>query len=201
MPPSLLDATQPLLCPDTRQSSSELDEIVATTRNKKVSYLVTSILGDSIPGESSFTYVQKRLTTTELERFLVIVSYILQNSTQTFAILVAGRLGPHELSVAAFSLMLAWVTGPYLVFDAATVIYSYFQDGVLRLVVQLLSTRWDHKRSPAVQIQQTYRFISSGVMFYYWRYSCRLASCGHSPSPFCSFSGNVRTWRKTFKCS
>ncbi|KAI0050778.1 MATE efflux family protein [Auriscalpium vulgare] len=38
----------------------------------------------------------------------VIFSYILQNSIQTVAVLVVGRLGPDELSVAAFSLMLAF---------------------------------------------------------------------------------------------
>ncbi|CAL1712119.1 unnamed protein product [Somion occarium] len=41
----------------------------------------------------------------------VILSYILQNSIQTVSILVVGRLGPNELSVAAFSLMFAMVTG------------------------------------------------------------------------------------------
>ncbi|KAJ7173576.1 MATE efflux family protein [Mycena filopes] len=41
----------------------------------------------------------------------VILSYILQNSIQTVSVLIAGRLGPDELSVAAFSLMLAFVTG------------------------------------------------------------------------------------------
>ncbi|EJD02298.1 MOP flippase [Fomitiporia mediterranea MF3/22] len=41
----------------------------------------------------------------------VILSYILQNSIQTVAVLVAGRLGPNELSAAAFSYMLAFVTG------------------------------------------------------------------------------------------
>ncbi|KAJ3799579.1 MOP flippase, partial [Lentinula aff. detonsa] len=41
----------------------------------------------------------------------VILSYILQNSIQTISIVIIGRLGPHELSVAAFSLMLAFVTG------------------------------------------------------------------------------------------
>ncbi|TFK34014.1 MOP flippase [Crucibulum laeve] len=35
----------------------------------------------------------------------VILSYILQNSIQTVSVLIAGRLGPHELSVAAFALM------------------------------------------------------------------------------------------------
>lgn len=41
----------------------------------------------------------------------VILSYILQNSIQTASILIVGWLGPEELSVAAFSLMLAFVTG------------------------------------------------------------------------------------------
>ncbi|KAF8909267.1 MOP flippase [Gymnopilus junonius] len=41
----------------------------------------------------------------------VILSYILQNSIQTASIVIVGRLGPNELSVAAFSLMLAFVTG------------------------------------------------------------------------------------------
>ncbi|EMD40035.1 hypothetical protein CERSUDRAFT_45456, partial [Gelatoporia subvermispora B] len=41
----------------------------------------------------------------------VILSYILQNSIQTVSVLVTGRLGPDELSVAAFSLMLAMVAG------------------------------------------------------------------------------------------
>ncbi|KAF9485569.1 MOP flippase [Pholiota conissans] len=39
------------------------------------------------------------------------MSYILQNSIQTASIVIAGCLGPNELSVAAFSLMLAFVTG------------------------------------------------------------------------------------------
>jgi MATE family multidrug resistance protein len=41
----------------------------------------------------------------------VIFSYILQNSIQTVSIVIVGRLGPTELSVAAFSLMLAFVSG------------------------------------------------------------------------------------------
>ncbi|KAI9452378.1 MOP flippase [Lactarius psammicola] len=41
----------------------------------------------------------------------VIFSYILQNSIQTVSVVIVGRLGPTELSVAAFSLMLAFVTG------------------------------------------------------------------------------------------
>ncbi|KAJ7460689.1 MOP flippase [Mycena latifolia] len=53
-------------------------------------FLFWSLLRDSIP---------------------VILSYVLQNSIQTVSILIAGRLGPDELSVSAFSLMLAFVTG------------------------------------------------------------------------------------------
>jgi MATE family multidrug resistance protein len=41
----------------------------------------------------------------------VILSYILQNSIQTVSIVITGRLGPEELSAAAFSMMLAYVTG------------------------------------------------------------------------------------------
>ncbi|KAF9046821.1 MATE efflux family protein [Hymenopellis radicata] len=41
----------------------------------------------------------------------VILSYILQNSIQTVSILIVGRLGQEELSVAAFSLMLAFSVG------------------------------------------------------------------------------------------
>lgn len=40
----------------------------------------------------------------------VSLSYALQNSLQTCSVLVAGRLGPDELSTAAFSYMLAMVT-------------------------------------------------------------------------------------------
>ncbi|KAI6023771.1 MATE efflux family protein [Pisolithus microcarpus] len=39
----------------------------------------------------------------------VTLSYILQNSTQTVSVIVTGRLGPEELSAAAFSMMLAFV--------------------------------------------------------------------------------------------
>ncbi|KAF5345123.1 hypothetical protein D9757_013876 [Collybiopsis confluens] len=46
----------------------------------------------------------------------VILSYTLQNSIQTISIVITGRIGPHELSVAAFSLMLAFVTGEFPTF-------------------------------------------------------------------------------------
>jgi MATE family multidrug resistance protein len=37
----------------------------------------------------------------------------LQNSVQTISIAIVGRIGPDELSAAAFSLMLAFVTGAW----------------------------------------------------------------------------------------
>lgn len=43
----------------------------------------------------------------------VILSYVLQNSIQFVAVIVSGRLGPDELSAAAFSLMLAMALGKY----------------------------------------------------------------------------------------
>ncbi|PCH39961.1 MATE efflux protein [Wolfiporia cocos MD-104 SS10] len=50
--------------------------------------LFASLLADSVP---------------------VILSYVLQNSIQAVSVLVAGRLGPDELSAAAFAMMLAMV--------------------------------------------------------------------------------------------
>ncbi|TFK69093.1 MOP flippase [Pluteus cervinus] len=47
-----------------------------------------------------------------LDSIPVILSYILQNSIQTTSVVIAGRLGPDELSVAAFSMMLAFKDDP-----------------------------------------------------------------------------------------
>ncbi|KAI0079475.1 MOP flippase [Panus rudis PR-1116 ss-1] len=68
---------------DTPASNGAVSEVA-------LSSLGLSLLADSIP---------------------VILSYVLQNSIQTVSILIVGRLGPYELSVAAFSLMFAMVTG------------------------------------------------------------------------------------------
>lgn len=73
--------------------------------------LFVSLLWDSIPGitfDPHFLGLIYWSTT-------VILSYILQNSIQTTSIIIVGRLGPDELSVAAFSLMLAFVTGEYII--------------------------------------------------------------------------------------
>ncbi|KAF7317752.1 MATE efflux family protein [Mycena kentingensis (nom. inval.)] len=77
------------------QSASESDPLLPRPQQDQHGLvLLWSLLSDSIP---------------------VILSYILQNSIQTSSILIAGRLGPDELSVSAFALMLAFVTGAYLV--------------------------------------------------------------------------------------
>ncbi|KDR80908.1 hypothetical protein GALMADRAFT_91594 [Galerina marginata CBS 339.88] len=75
--------------PELPHQEGNSQEVGAVDLNFK---LFRSLLWDSIP---------------------VILSYILQNSIQTTSIIIAGRLGPNELSVAAFSLMLAFVTGEY----------------------------------------------------------------------------------------
>ncbi|EIW75122.1 MATE efflux family protein [Coniophora puteana RWD-64-598 SS2] len=51
------------------------------------------------------------LTSLAVDSIPVILSYILQNSVQTTSVLITGKLGPEELSAAAFSVMLAYVTG------------------------------------------------------------------------------------------
>ena len=83
-------------------------------------------------------------------RLKVILSYVLQNSIQTVSVLVTGRLGPDELSAAAFSMMLAMVTGESshrsLLIKGPRL---ELQDGVLLLVVLPHSTLWDHRPSRA----------------------------------------------------
>lgn len=72
--------------------------------------LFVTLFYESVPGKFICT-VQLLNSYQTKPNSPVILSYILQNSIQTVSIAVAGRLGPHELSVAAFSLMLAFVTG------------------------------------------------------------------------------------------
>ncbi|KAI0034870.1 mate-domain-containing protein [Vararia minispora EC-137] len=73
---------------------------------RSIIHELLSLLKDSIPGLS---FAPTPLTTNPLTpaSSVVVFSYTLQNSICTAAVLVAGRLGPAELSVAAFSLMLA----------------------------------------------------------------------------------------------
>ncbi|KAH8112458.1 MOP flippase [Phellopilus nigrolimitatus] len=86
--------SDPLLSHNAAQHDGEpimlQPDLSAKTKREFNVKLVTSLFVDSAP---------------------VILSYILQNSIQTVAVLIAGRLGPDELSATAFSYMLAFVTG------------------------------------------------------------------------------------------
>ncbi|KAH7926013.1 MOP flippase [Leucogyrophana mollusca] len=68
-----------------------------------------SLLAD-IPQEvgGNRTIGIRLLSSLVVDSIPVILSYILQNSIQTVSILITGRLGPEELSAAAFSMMLAY---------------------------------------------------------------------------------------------
>lgn len=73
---------------------------------------IFSLLKYSVPGSSPYiSWLQDGRWHSVGNFSPVILAYTLQNSVQTFSILIVGRLGPHELSVAAFALMLAFVTG------------------------------------------------------------------------------------------
>ncbi|KAG2103062.1 MATE efflux family protein [Suillus discolor] len=63
-----------------------------------------------VAGENQ-TIGPRLLASLVIDSIPVILSYILQNSIQTVSIVITGRLGPEELSAAAFSMMLAYVTG------------------------------------------------------------------------------------------
>lgn len=104
--------TDPLLS-DTTGSSDTLND-THTDETLNNFQLFNSLLADSVPGKSEFEKIV-------WSHFLilhipVILSYILQNSIQTVSILIVGRLGPNALSAAAFSYMLAFVTGKYQAF-------------------------------------------------------------------------------------
>ncbi|KIK65104.1 hypothetical protein GYMLUDRAFT_240421 [Collybiopsis luxurians FD-317 M1] len=90
-------------CPEEEGCIRQFGDIKAEFKLK----LFFSLLVDSIPGKLP----ARRLESDPDQGKIVILSYTLQNSIQTISIVVTGRLGPHELSVAAFSLMLAFVTG------------------------------------------------------------------------------------------
>ena len=102
--------TDPLLHSRVPELANEHDDGQVSGTYVKADFnakLVGSLLVDSIPGEY-WCYQSKSFVSESLS---VILSYILQNSIQTIAVLIVGRLGPEELSAAAFSYMLAFVTG------------------------------------------------------------------------------------------
>lgn len=82
--------------------------------NQALGVLFSSIVIDSIPSESLKESLCNPIGSGPLfshDIISVILSYVLQNSINTVSVLVVGRLGPDELSTAAFSLMLAMVLG------------------------------------------------------------------------------------------
>lgn len=101
--------TDPLLCNASAEPEPEIAIEEVEVGNVK---LFITLFVDSVPGEAEFQiFFSWSTETLNLLVTTVILSYILQNSIQTVAILVAGRLGPDALSAAAFSYMLAFVTG------------------------------------------------------------------------------------------
>lgn len=126
--------------------------------------LVGSLLVDSIPGESPKCQIVQ--PGRSMKRPSVILSYILQNSIQTIAVLVVGRLGADELSAAAFSYMLAFVTGEWSVSLGVQrrldpIIENDLQVGASHSGARQLSTRWGHRPLRADPRDRTSRSTSS----------------------------------------
>ena len=114
----------------------------------------------------------------------VILSYVLQNSIQTVAVLVAGRLGPDELSAAAFSLMLAMVLGKCLLAPPVRpLLRSLLQVGALHSAEPPLSTPSAPKLSPAATAPRSPS--TSSV-------ACSSSGFCSSPSPSSGLSSNPR---------
>ncbi|KAI5122020.1 hypothetical protein M0805_008011 [Coniferiporia weirii] len=88
-----------------------------------------SIDGSDSPPYSDITaksvFNAKLVTSLFVDSVPVILSYILQNSIQTVAVLIAGRLGPDELSATAFSYMLAFVTGWCIALGGTTALDTF----------------------------------------------------------------------------
>lgn len=111
-----LDETAPLLhnAQRTQQppddcSIQSLPEVAGKNRTLGPRLLI-SLVVDSIPGMARPRRFREACTD-QSPYPTVILSYILQNSIQTVSIMITGRLGAEELSAAAFSMMLAYVTG------------------------------------------------------------------------------------------
>ncbi|KAI0820462.1 MATE efflux family protein [Trametes gibbosa] len=105
------DERQPLL--GHRSSVSELSASATTTRESTLSEGETLSPTDttSYHGSTENQALGALFSSLLIDSVPVILSYVLQNSIQFVAVLVAGRLGPEELSAAAFALMLAMALG------------------------------------------------------------------------------------------
>ena len=110
--PLLSTSTAATVSDDGTTTTSESATVASASDAQSLARLSASLLVDSIPGERCTLHRATEVWgIISLFCFSVILSYALQNSIQTSSILVVGRLGPDELSAAAFSLMFAMVTG------------------------------------------------------------------------------------------
>lgn len=104
---SVFVSTQPAL-PDATDDGSRLLEAAAPPRPRGWRE-ITALCRDSVPGLSRSR--PTIITHLVIAKPPVIFSYTLQHSIHAIAIVIAGHLGPNELTLAGFSLMLAFVTG------------------------------------------------------------------------------------------
>ncbi|KAI0087217.1 MATE efflux family protein [Irpex rosettiformis] len=104
---SPVDERRPLLAdtPSPHSSSHSTDETTAVAENE------TMVPSRQVPAPVT-NNVGSLFASLVVDSIPVILTYVLQNSIQTVSILVVGRLGPDELSAAAFSLMFAMIFDP-----------------------------------------------------------------------------------------
>lgn len=105
-----VNKTATVVAVDERRGSQQpnLDDVPNSGNTSRAQIRVfASLSADSLPGSSR----NLLLLWLKPNKNAVILSYVLQNSIQTVAVVIVGRLGPDELSAAAFALMLAFVTG------------------------------------------------------------------------------------------
>ena len=129
-------AVQPdrrVLANESGSSSSRLPETGSPPRYRGLRE-IAHLFRDSIPGPSSSPSSSSPPFSCH---HLVIFSYTLQLSLQTVSVTVVARLGSTALSVSAFSLMLAFVTGSTGSFHSQALphicspFFCNVQDGVL----------------------------------------------------------------------
>lgn len=108
--PVQLEPDRRVLANESGSGSSRVLEAEAHSRCRGLREIAI-LFRASVPGASSSSHPHPSLTNTISLITLVIFSYTLQLSLQTVSVAVVARLGSTELSVSAFSLMLAFVTG------------------------------------------------------------------------------------------
>ncbi|TDL19594.1 MOP flippase [Rickenella mellea] len=118
-----------MLSPISGSGISETDSLLARADvvliSGGVSYGGTDTPDLEVNAETRLADDFKVFASLAVDSIPVILSYILQNSIQTASILITGWLGPDELSAAAFSLMLAFVTGWCVALGGTTALDTY----------------------------------------------------------------------------